>query len=178
MLKLNAKCWTSTYNAQGLRGIIVLIHVEIVKIYVKIVEVLRKTKTRWNSGNHQKWWFFEFHPCWMFFFFFQFFFNFTLCMTKLEVLTLSFSDFTYISITLYFFNSTGIECLNRQSLPYFCVEFVDIVLPWYLVVFTQITLFKLKCWNFQNIFFQTIAFHEGKQYLFEIFKFLLWNLQN
>jgi hypothetical protein len=36
------KCWNSTFNAQGLKVIIVVVHVRIVKIYVTIVEVLRK----------------------------------------------------------------------------------------------------------------------------------------
>jgi len=50
-------------------------------------------------------------------------------MTKLEVLTLSFLDFTHISIALFFIYSTSIECLNGQSFPYFGVEFVDLILP-------------------------------------------------
>jgi hypothetical protein len=38
------KCWNSTFNAQGLRVIIVVVHVGVVKIYVALVEVLRKNK--------------------------------------------------------------------------------------------------------------------------------------
>jgi hypothetical protein len=38
MLKLSAKCWISTFNAQGLREIIV-VEVWAVKIYVIVVEV-------------------------------------------------------------------------------------------------------------------------------------------
>jgi hypothetical protein len=36
------KCWNSTFNAQGLRVIIVVVHVGIVKIYVVVVKVIRK----------------------------------------------------------------------------------------------------------------------------------------
>jgi hypothetical protein len=38
------KCWNLAFNAQGLRVIIVVVHVGVVKIYVTLVEVLRKKK--------------------------------------------------------------------------------------------------------------------------------------
>jgi hypothetical protein len=38
------KCWNLAFNAQGLRVIIVFVHVGVVKIYVTLVEVLRKKK--------------------------------------------------------------------------------------------------------------------------------------
>jgi hypothetical protein len=40
------ECWNSTFNAQGLRIIIVVIHVGAVKIYVAAVEVLQKKNER------------------------------------------------------------------------------------------------------------------------------------
>ncbi len=36
------KCWNSAFNAQGTRVIIVVVHVEAMKIYVAAVEALRK----------------------------------------------------------------------------------------------------------------------------------------
>jgi NADH:ubiquinone oxidoreductase subunit 6 (subunit J) len=36
------KCWNSAFNAQGLRLIIIVVHVGAVKIYVVVVEALRK----------------------------------------------------------------------------------------------------------------------------------------
>ncbi len=79
MLKLGAKCWIWAFHAQGSRGIIVAVKVQVgaVKIYVAAAEY--KRKTGWNSGNHQN----EFHPtlnanvlfC-------RLFLNLTLCMTQ------------------------------------------------------------------------------------------------
>jgi hypothetical protein len=94
------KRWISAFNAQGSRGIIVAVQAGAVKIYVAAVEVLRKKERQVKLRNHQNWWFSEFHPqlnanvllCR------GFFFNLTLCMTKLRVLVLSFADFTDISI--------------------------------------------------------------------------------
>jgi len=42
MLQLRTKCWNSASNAQGLRLIIVVVQVRVMKIYVASVEVLRK----------------------------------------------------------------------------------------------------------------------------------------
>jgi hypothetical protein len=39
------KCWNSTFNAQGSRVIIVVVHVGSVKIYVVVVQVFRKKET-------------------------------------------------------------------------------------------------------------------------------------
>jgi len=39
------KWWNSTFNAQGLRVIIVVVHVGIVKIYLVVVQVLMKKET-------------------------------------------------------------------------------------------------------------------------------------
>jgi len=103
MLKLNAKCWISAFNAQGSRGIIVVVQVGAVKIYVATVETLRKKE---RQGETQKtiknWWFSKFHPP-LIVLFCRFFFYLTVCMTKLRVLTLSFPD---LRISLLF--------------PYFC----------------------------------------------------------
>jgi hypothetical protein len=104
MLKLSVKCWTSAFNAQGSRGIIVVVHVGAVKIYVAAVEALRKKERQSETQETIKmiWWYPEFHPHphWMRMYFFAgffFFVNLTLCMTKLGVLTLSFPDFMDIS---------------------------------------------------------------------------------
>jgi len=80
MLKLSAKCWISAFSAQGSRRIIVAVQVGAVKIYVSVVEALRKKE---RQGETQEW-FPEFHPplnanvlfC-------RFFLNLTLCMTEL-----------------------------------------------------------------------------------------------
>ncbi len=42
------RLWNSTFNAQGLKIIIVVVHVGIVKIYVRALEALRK-KERWDE---------------------------------------------------------------------------------------------------------------------------------
>ncbi len=103
------------------------------KLYVATVEALgEKGKTGWNSVYHQFWWFFKFHPPlnanlldetqfttnfdgflsfippWMLIYFFAgFFFNLTLCMTKLRVLVLCFSYFTD--------NSNMLDCKERRE---------------------------------------------------------------
>ncbi len=99
MLKLTTKCWIPAFSAHGSRGIIVAVQVGAVKIYVAAaVEALRKkrktgVKLRKIDG------FLSFNPSWMLMYLFAgFFFNLTLCMTKLRVLVLSFPDFTDISI--------------------------------------------------------------------------------
>ncbi len=42
MLKLSMKCLISAFNAQGSRGIILVVQVGAMKIYVTIVEALMK----------------------------------------------------------------------------------------------------------------------------------------
>jgi hypothetical protein len=44
MLQLNMKRWYSIYNSQGLRLIIVIVQLGVMKIYVVVVEELRKKK--------------------------------------------------------------------------------------------------------------------------------------
>jgi hypothetical protein len=39
---MGMKCWNSTFNVQGSRIIIIHVHVRILKIYVAIVEKLKK----------------------------------------------------------------------------------------------------------------------------------------
>jgi hypothetical protein len=46
LLNLGMKCWKSAFNAQGSRVIIVVVHVEAVKIYVAAVQPLRKRETQ------------------------------------------------------------------------------------------------------------------------------------
>jgi hypothetical protein len=46
MLKLSAKCSISAFNAQGLRGIIVVVQIRAVKSYVAVVEVFRKKERK------------------------------------------------------------------------------------------------------------------------------------
>ncbi len=54
------------FNAQGLKVIMVVLHVWITKIYVATIEVHRKEKggveDKVNLVYHKNWWFFEFHP--------------------------------------------------------------------------------------------------------------------
>jgi hypothetical protein len=42
MLQLIMKCWNLAFNAQGLRLIIVIVQLGLVKIYVKAVEAFKK----------------------------------------------------------------------------------------------------------------------------------------
>jgi hypothetical protein len=58
LLDLSMKCWNSAFNAQGLRIIIVVVQVGVVKICVATVEALRqKEKRGWIiSVHHQNWW--------------------------------------------------------------------------------------------------------------------------
>ncbi len=42
LLNLSMKCWNSAFNAQGLRIIIVVVHLGALKIYVAVVEALRQ----------------------------------------------------------------------------------------------------------------------------------------
>jgi len=100
MLKLRAKCWISAFNAQGSRGIIVAVQVGAVKVYVAAVEALRKKETQGETQETMVFWVSPRPPWMLICTFLQVFFNLTLCMTKLGVLTLSFPDFTDISNTL------------------------------------------------------------------------------
>jgi hypothetical protein len=38
------KCWNSTFNAQGLKIIIIIVHVGVVKIPITIVDVFKKNE--------------------------------------------------------------------------------------------------------------------------------------
>jgi hypothetical protein len=38
------KCWNSTFNAQGLKIIIIVVHVGVVKIHIIIVDVFKKNE--------------------------------------------------------------------------------------------------------------------------------------
>jgi hypothetical protein len=61
LLNLSKKCWNSTFHAQGLRVIIVVVHIGAVKLYVAGVEAFRKkesqdetqftTKNWWNKSS-------------------------------------------------------------------------------------------------------------------------------
>ncbi len=76
----------AAFNAQGSRGIIVVVQVGAVKIYVAAMDVLRKKERQGVTP--------EFHSLLNAnVFFCRVFFNLTLCMTKLKVLTLSFPNF-------------------------------------------------------------------------------------
>jgi hypothetical protein len=57
MLKLNTKCWISAFNARGSRWIIVAVQVGAVKMYVAVVEPLRKKERHDSLRNYQNWWF-------------------------------------------------------------------------------------------------------------------------
>ncbi len=103
------KCWNSAFNAQGSRLNILVVHVRAVKIYVAAVEALRKKERQDETQFTTKIdGFLSFTPplnanvllC-------RFFFNVTLCMTKLRVPVLCLSYFTDNSImidySLFFF---------------------------------------------------------------------------
>jgi len=87
-------------SAQGSRGIIVAVQLGAVKVYVATVEALRKKERQGETEETIKMSFLSFKPRpWMLMSFFcTFLLNLTLCMTKLGILTLSFPDFTDISI--------------------------------------------------------------------------------
>jgi hypothetical protein len=38
------KCWNSTFNAQGLKIIIIVVHVGVVKIHITIVDAFKKNE--------------------------------------------------------------------------------------------------------------------------------------
>jgi len=99
MLQLSMKCWYSAFNAQDSRQIIVVVQVGVVKIYVAALEALMKNERQDETQFTTKVdGFLSFIPplnanvlfC-------RFFWNLTLCMTKLRVLVLCFS---YLRITL------------------------------------------------------------------------------
>jgi len=52
LLNINMKCWNLTFNAQGLKVIIVVIQVGSVKIFVIVVEAFKKIKEI-SSVYHQ-----------------------------------------------------------------------------------------------------------------------------
>jgi len=57
-LTLSMKCWNSSFHAQGLRLIIVVVQVGAVKIYVHSSRggAPDKGKRGWNSVYYQNWW--------------------------------------------------------------------------------------------------------------------------
>jgi hypothetical protein len=88
------KCWDLRFNAQGLKIIIIVVQVGVVKITCSNSQgAQNKWKIEWNSIYHKNWWFFEFHPS-LNVFFYKFFFSLNLFMTKLRVLMLCFPYFT------------------------------------------------------------------------------------
>jgi hypothetical protein len=98
LLNMGLKCWNSTFNAQGSRLIIIIVHVKAVRIYVTIVEMLTKKE------KHDEIQFttkidgcLSFTPPWLLMYFFIDFFNLTAFMTKLKVLVLCFPYFIDIS---------------------------------------------------------------------------------
>jgi hypothetical protein len=46
LLNMGLKCWNSTFNAQGSRLLIIIVHVKTMRIYVTIVEVFMKKERR------------------------------------------------------------------------------------------------------------------------------------
>jgi len=44
LLNFNMKCWISTFNAQGLKIIIIVVHVGVVKIHITIVDAFKKNE--------------------------------------------------------------------------------------------------------------------------------------
>jgi predicted oxidoreductase (fatty acid repression mutant protein) len=54
LLNLKMKCWNSTFNAQGLRVIIVVVQVEQWKLYVAAVEALRKKEMQDETQSSTK----------------------------------------------------------------------------------------------------------------------------
>jgi hypothetical protein len=95
MPQLSMKCWYSAFNAQDSRLTVVVIQLEAVKIYVAAVEALSKKERQDETQFITKIdGFLSFISHWILMDFFAcFFFNLTLCMTKLRVLLLCFSYF-------------------------------------------------------------------------------------
>ncbi len=70
MLKLSVKCWISAFNAQGLRGIIVVAEIKAVKIYVTVVEMFKKKERKDETHETIKIeGFLSFTPHWMLMYF-------------------------------------------------------------------------------------------------------------
>jgi hypothetical protein len=107
------KCWYSAFNAQGSRLIIVVVQLGAVKMYVAAVGALRKKERQDETQFTNKIdGFLSFIPCWMLMYCFAgFFFNLTLCMTKLRVLVLWFCYLTdNRSIFIWGFLKNDIFC--------------------------------------------------------------------
>jgi len=68
------KCWNSTFNAQGWKGVIVCTFISSENICSNNGGILGKKKTGWNSQNHQIDGFLSFTPHWMLMYFFASFF--------------------------------------------------------------------------------------------------------
>jgi hypothetical protein len=101
MLQLSVNCWSSAVNARGSRLIIVVVQVGAVKIYVAVVEALRKKETQYETQFITKIdGFLSFIPPWMLMYFFLQVFkkSYPVYMTKLRVLVLCFSYFMDNSI--------------------------------------------------------------------------------
>jgi hypothetical protein len=90
------KCWNSTFNAQGSKGIIIGVKVGVVKIYV-VARCSRKKKDNFKFKKPS-----EFHPPLNAYLFLCNFFNLTLFMTKFREWVLSFLNFIGRSIMLDF----------------------------------------------------------------------------
>jgi len=94
LLNLSMKCWNSGFDAQDSRLIIIIVQVGAVKNICSSSGGAQE-KERKVEVYYQNWWFSEFQPplnanelfC-------TFFFNLTLCMTKLRVMVLCLSSFT------------------------------------------------------------------------------------
>jgi len=75
LMNLSMKCWYSAFNAQGSRLIIVVVQLGAVKIYVAVVEALRKKErhdeTQFTTKNDG---FLSIIPRWMLMYFFAGFF--------------------------------------------------------------------------------------------------------
>ncbi len=107
LLKLSMmKCWDSASNAQGSRGIIVAVQIGAVKIYVTVVEALKKkrrtkVKLRKPSKLIVFWVSSPVVACYLCTFVELSFWISPLFMTKLRVLVLSFLDFRVNSVFIY-----------------------------------------------------------------------------
>jgi hypothetical protein len=67
MLQLTMKCWNSTFNAQGSRLIIIIVQLGLVKIYVAVMEALKKKERQDETQFTTK--FDGFIPHWMLMYF-------------------------------------------------------------------------------------------------------------
>jgi len=92
------KCWNSTFNAQGWKGVIVCTFISSENICSNNGGILGKKKNRVKLTKPSNRWFFKFHPPLnVNVFFCKFFFNLTLFMTKFKLLVLSFPNFMHTS---------------------------------------------------------------------------------